>query len=102
MRTSLNRNYHSARRDLRAVLWEVNALTEIVASFARVYYNHTPPIDEAAKTQAVRSGKMRFETFVQKIVDNLRNKESVLGAADLSAPADPVASVPETAEKSNE
>ena len=60
-----DRNVERAHRDL-------GILTELFASFLRVWYAHTPPLREADKDTAQRTAKFRYEQLIDHVAERVK------------------------------
>lgn len=53
-------------------------LKEMLGTFVRVWFNNTAPVPEEQRRNAARSGGARFERFLDRIVDQIDRRQSVL------------------------
>lgn len=51
---------------------------ELIAQFARAYFNHTPAVPEQERTVASLSGRLRFVRLVEQVNTNARQGLSIL------------------------
>ena len=67
-------------------LWqeEHHTLRELMAIFVRTYLNHTPEVPESERQVASMSGRNRFNQFVERLEQNLKEGISVIDGIDNS------------------
>jgi len=81
----LDRNDRNVERTRR----ELGLLTELVASFLRVWYAHTPPLQPGDKDAAQRGAKHRYDQLIGHVAERLKggrglNLEAILaGISDM-------------------
>jgi hypothetical protein len=73
-----DRNVERARKDL-------GLLAELVASFVRVWYAHTPALQPTDKDAAQRMAKLRYDQLIDHVADRIKggrglNLEAILAA----------------------
>lgn len=56
---------------------------ELIAQFARAYFNHTPAVPEQERTVASLSGRLRFVRLVEQVNVNTRQGVSILNDTEV-------------------
>jgi len=68
----------------RALGREMLLSRELLAQFARAYFNHTPAIPDSERSAASTSGRVRFVRMVEQVSLNVRQGVSILEESKVS------------------
>lgn len=66
----------------RTIGRELYLSKELLAQFARSYFNHTPAIPESERNPASTSGRLRFVRLVEQVNVNVRQGVSILNETE--------------------
>lgn len=66
----------------RSIGRELYLSKELLAQFARAYFNHTPAIPESERNPASTSGRLRFVRLVDQVNVNVRQGVSILNETE--------------------
>lgn len=66
----------------RTIGRELYLSKELLAQFARAYFNHTPAIPESERNPASTSGRLRFVRLVDQVNVNVRQGVSILNETE--------------------
>ena len=66
----------------RTIFRELHMTKELLAQFARAYFNHTPAIPESERNAASTSGRVRFVRLVDQVNVNVRQGVSILNETE--------------------
>lgn len=66
----------------RTIGRELYTTKELLAQFARAYFNHTPAIPESERNPASTSGRLRFGRLVDQVNVNVRQGVSILNETE--------------------
>lgn len=68
----------------RALGRELVLTRELVAQFARAYFNHTPAVPDPERNAASLSGRLRFVRLVEQVNTNARQGVSILNDTEVT------------------